>query len=71
VFYGLSFTALTLCLKRLEVSMAYAVWSGLGTLLIAIIGVVIFKEPFPPLKVVSIVLIVLGVIGLHLSSPLK
>jgi len=37
VFYGLSFTALTLVLKNIDVSLAYAVWSGLGTAIIAVI----------------------------------
>ncbi|MHC5828190.1 MAG: DMT family transporter, partial [Nostoc sp.] len=40
VFYGLCFSFLTLALKRLEVSVAYSVWAGLGTILIAIIGII-------------------------------
>ncbi len=43
VFYGLSLVALTLALKRIDVSVAYAVWSGLGTAMIAAIGLLIFK----------------------------
>ncbi|MFW6323870.1 MAG: DMT family transporter, partial [Desulfovibrionales bacterium] len=38
LFYGVSFVGLTLALKRIDVSIAYAVWSGLGTLLISLIG---------------------------------
>ena len=68
VFYGCSFTALTLCLKHMDVSIAYAIWSGLGTLLIAFIGVLYFKEPLSALKVVSILLIIVGVIGLNISN---
>ncbi len=64
VFYILSFTFLTLSLKRLEVSLAYAIWSGLGTLLIAIIGVFFFNETMTVIKAVSLSLIILGVIGL-------
>ena len=67
VFYFLSFCFLTLSLKRLEVSFAYAVWSGLGTLLIAIIGVTFFHEPITSIKVISLGLIISGVIGLRLG----
>ena len=68
VFYGLSLSALTLALKKIDVSVAYAVWSGLGTALIAGIGVLWLKEPLNTLKVVSLTLIIIGVIGLHLSG---
>ncbi len=65
VFYGICFTFLTLALKRLEVSVAYAVWSGLGTILIASIGVIWFRESFTPIKFLSIALIIIGVIGIN------
>ncbi len=65
VFYGICFTFLTLALKRLEVSVAYAVWSGLGTTLIATIGVIWFRESFTPVKFLSIALIMIGVIGIN------
>lgn len=67
VFYALSFTFLTLTLKRLDVSLAYAIWSGLGTLLIALIGVSYFNEPMSILKGISLSLIIVGVIGLRLG----
>jgi small multidrug resistance pump len=68
VFYGASFTALTLCLRHLDVSVAYAVWSGLGTALIAAIGMAYFKEPLTTFKVFSIGLIIVGVICLNMSN---
>jgi small multidrug resistance pump len=64
VFYLLSFMFLTLTLKRLEVSFVYAVWSGLGTLLIAAIGIFFFHEPMTAMKLVSLALIIVGVMGL-------
>lgn len=64
VFYVLSFTFLTLSLKRLEVSFAYAIWAGLGTLMIALIGVFYFNEPMTVIKAMSLLLIVIGVVGL-------
>ena len=63
--YGLSFWFLSMSLKVLQVGVAYAIWAGIGTALIAIAGVIIFKEPLNILKIVSITLIVLGVVGLH------
>ncbi|MES9871566.1 MAG: multidrug efflux SMR transporter [Candidatus Sedimenticola sp. 6PFRAG7] len=67
VFYAASFTALTLALKKIEVSVAYAVWSGAGTALIAMIGVIYFSESLTLIKIISILLIIGGVIGLNLS----
>lgn len=68
VFYGAAFALLTLALKRLDVSLAYAVWAGAGTALVALLGVWLFDEPMPPLKVISLVLIVAGVVGLNLAG---
>jgi small multidrug resistance pump len=68
LFYGLSLGALTLALKSIDVSVAYAVWSGLGTALIATVGVLWLKEPLNTLKIVSLMLIIIGVIGLNLSG---
>lgn len=68
VFYALAFGALTLTLKKLEVSFVYAIWSGLGTTLVTLIGILYFQESANLFKVASIGLIILGVVGLHLSS---
>ncbi len=68
IFYAMSLAALTMALKRIEVGTAYAIWSGLGTALIALIGVVGFNESLTFFKVISIVLIIAGVVGLHLSG---
>ena len=67
LFYGASFTALTFALKGLNVSVVYAIWAGVGTALITIIGVIYFREPATLIKIISIVLIIIGVIGLNLS----
>ncbi len=68
VFYTLSFGMLTLALKRIDVSVAYAIWSGVGTALIASIGVLWFKEPATAMKLISLGLIIVGVVGLNLSG---
>lgn len=64
-FYACSFIFLTYSLKRLEVSFAYAVWAGLGTLLIALIGILYFHEPITAIKMLSLLFIIVGVIGLR------
>src|SRR5437588_5647558 len=50
VFYVLSLGLFTLTLKKIDVGVAYAIWSGIGTAAIAVIGFVYFKETFTPLK---------------------
>lgn len=65
VFYGLSFVALTFAIKRIDISIAYAVWSGVGTALVAMIGIFYFREPATLLKLVSLGFIIIGVVGLH------
>jgi small multidrug resistance pump len=67
VFYGLSFAAFTLALKHIDLSFAYAVWAGLGVLLIGTIGILYFKEPSSVLKIISMMFIVAGVVGLYVS----
>jgi small multidrug resistance pump len=66
VFYTASFAALTLALKKIDVSIAYAIWSGVGTALIAVIGIAYFREPATIVKILSILLIIIGVVGLNL-----
>ena len=68
VFYIASLSVLTLALKRIDMSIAYAIWAGVGTSLITIIGIIYFKEPVTLLKTLSIVLIIIGVVGLNLTS---
>jgi len=71
IFYGFSFTSFSFALKKLDVSVAYAVWSGLGTTLITTVGITWFREPLNFLKIISIGFIVLGVIGLRLSEGIR
>jgi small multidrug resistance pump len=68
ILYGISFAALALSLKTIDVSVSYAVWSGLGTAIIAVAGYVIFGEPLGAFKVASICLIIAGVVGLNLAG---
>jgi small multidrug resistance pump len=71
VFYAASFAVNSFVVRTLGLSIVYAVWSGVGTVAIAIIGFGYFKEPVTTLKLISISLIVIGVIGLHTSSRIS
>ena len=68
LFYGVCFYFLTLALKKVDVSVAYAIWSGVGTALIATVGVLYFREPIGILKIVGIIAIIGGVIALNMSG---
>jgi small multidrug resistance pump len=66
--YIASFTLLSLALRGIELSIAYAVWSGVGTAVVAAIGILWFGESAGAAKLVCLTLIVLGVAGLHLAG---
>ena len=62
-----SFGGLTFALRSLPVGTAYAVWTGIGAAGTAVLGMVVFGEPATVLRVGSIALVVLGIIGLKLA----
>ena len=68
VCYSLSLIGLTIVLKTIDLSVAYAIWSGLGVTLIALIGIFYFKEPVTTQRIVCLALIITGVVGLQLAS---
>ena len=66
--YGISFWLLALVLREMSIGATYAVWSAAGTALIAVVGVLAFGEPATALKVASLGLIILGVVGLNMAG---
>lgn len=68
VFYGLCFTLFQYALKKIDVGVAYAIWAGAGTVLIALFGMVWFSEPASASRVIGIGLIVAGVVLLNLGG---
>ena len=68
VFYALAMAVLTLVLKYIDIGPAYAIWSGLGTALVVVIGYLWFQEPMSAIKLGSIALIIIGVAGLHFNE---
>jgi small multidrug resistance pump len=70
VAYLLSFYALSLTLRSLDVGVVYAIWAAVGTALIATLGIAFLDEPLNAAKVACLTLIVAGVIGLSLQESL-
>ena len=67
-FYGLSLVFLTLSISRIDISIAYAIWSALGTAVVATIGILWFGEAVTAWKLTCLAVIVAGVVGLNLSG---
>ncbi|MFC5742718.1 DMT family transporter [Dyella tabacisoli] len=66
--YGTAFYFLSLTLRHIPIGIAYAVWSGAGTVLIALIGVIAYRQKLDPAAILGISLIVAGVLVLNLFS---
>lgn len=67
-FYLVSLFGLSVAVSKIPVGTAYAVWAGVGTLLVALMGVLWFKEQVTVLRSASMLLIVIGVAGLYLTG---
>jgi quaternary ammonium compound-resistance protein SugE len=65
---GISFSLLSIGLRSLPVGSAYAVWTGIGAAGTAVVGMAFLRDPVTTLRLLSILLIVAGVVGLNLSS---
>jgi small multidrug resistance pump len=68
VCYLLSVVFLALATKKLDIGLAYAIWAGSGVAVIAVIGVLYFKEPMTMIKAGSLALIIAGIVGLQVSG---
>ncbi|MCY7695367.1 multidrug efflux SMR transporter [Bacillus altitudinis] len=69
--FGCAFTFLSLALKTIELSSAYATWSGVGTALTAIVGLVLFNETIHMKGFIGLALVICGVIVLNQSKKQK
>ena len=63
-----SMALLGLAIRTLPLGTAYAVWTGIGTVGTAILGIALFREPASAMRLVCIGLIVAGIVGLKLAS---
>jgi len=68
VGYAASIGLLALVVRDIPVSVAYAVWSGLGTAVVGVIGITLLGEPLTAVKAAAIGMIVIGVVLLNLSA---
>jgi multidrug transporter EmrE-like cation transporter len=68
VMYLLSAGFLALATKTLDIGLAYALWAGVGMALIATFGIVFLKEPATALRIGSLALVLMGVVGLKVSA---
>ena len=64
-----SFSLMAFALRSLPFGTAYAIWTGIGAAGSIILGMVIFSEPTDPVRLICLTLIVAGMVGLKLSSP--
>ncbi|OMH27129.1 multidrug efflux SMR transporter [Motiliproteus sp. MSK22-1] len=68
VGYGVSFYFMTLVLRTIPVGITYAVWSGVGIVLVAVVGAFLYKQVPDTPAVVGMSLIILGVVVIHVYS---
>ncbi|HET9776316.1 MAG TPA: quaternary ammonium compound efflux SMR transporter SugE [Gemmatimonadaceae bacterium] len=63
-----SMALLGLAVRTLPLGTAYAVWTGIGTVGTAVLGIILFREPASAVRMVCIALIVIGILGLKFAS---
>ena len=68
VFWGISFSVFIFALKHFDLSFAYAIWAGLGILLVSVVGIAYFKEPVNTIKIISFLIIVIGIVMLNMNE---
>ncbi|MBK3495241.1 multidrug efflux SMR transporter [Viridibacillus sp. YIM B01967] len=66
--FGLAFYCLSICLKTIPLSLAYAIWAGVGTAITAVIGILLWQDPFSIMTLLGLILIIGGVILLNSSN---
>jgi small multidrug resistance pump len=66
--YGVSIWLLTVVVRTMPVSVAYAIWAGAGTALVAVVGFLFLDEPMTWVKALSLAMIVGGVVGLNAAG---
>jgi quaternary ammonium compound-resistance protein SugE len=69
VAIAFSFALMSLALRSLPFGTAYAVWTGIGAVGSILVGMLLYSEPTDPVRLVCLTLIVAGMVGLKLNSP--
>ncbi|MDI6741866.1 MAG: quaternary ammonium compound efflux SMR transporter SugE [Smithella sp.] len=65
---AISFWLLSVAMKTIPIGTAYAVWTGIGTVAVAILGMILFGESRDIMRIICLLLIVSGIVGLKLVS---
>ncbi|MFV8781762.1 DMT family transporter [Microbulbifer sp. SA54] len=68
VGYGIAFYMLTLVLEHIPVGVSYAIWSGLGIVLVAIVGALVYRQVPDPAAMIGMGLIIAGVVVINVFS---
>lgn len=71
VFYGLGFVAFVACIAKVQISIAYALWTAIGMVAISVIDILFFDAHLSNTKILAFVLISLGVVGLTFEPQKK
>jgi quaternary ammonium compound-resistance protein SugE len=66
---ALSFAMMAIALKSLPFGTAYAVWTGIGAVGSIVVGMLVYSESADPFRLLCLTLIVAGIVGLKLNSP--
>lgn len=66
--YAVSLAGITVVMRHIDLSIAYAVWSGAGTALTVMVGIYLFREPVTAMKLASLGLIIIGIVGMKLAT---
>ena len=66
--YGIAFYFMTLTLRTIPIGITYAIWSGLGIVLVALVGALLYKQTPDIPAIIGMVLIILGVVVIHVFS---
>jgi small multidrug resistance pump len=68
VGYGVAFYCLSLTMRTIPIGIAYAIWSGIGIVLIALVGVLLYRQPLDAPALIGMALILAGVLVINLFS---
>ncbi|MGH6863193.1 MAG: DMT family transporter [Methylocella sp.] len=68
VFYAAAFELQAQVLRPMDLGLTYAIWAGAGTILTALVGVMLFRESMPLLKIVFLIVIIIGIVGVRLTG---
>lgn len=66
--YGIAFTCLSMTLRTLPLGVAYAIWSGVGTALVAVVGWLVYRQQLDLPALLGVALIIAGTLVLNLFS---